>query len=159
MALEVDPDAAAYGIFQLAFATMDTRLSRSLVALFQCKSTKFAFAIVSRIPFSKRLTMLRKVVRTATADLRYDLDIQELKKACDLAEKVQQWRNSRIHAEVRFSENRPILVDEYGNPLQIDRDICEQKIREALRVGIAMEAAAPHLIAYRLDLDELSQEC
>jgi hypothetical protein len=158
MALEIDPDAAAYGIFQIAFATMDTRLSRALAALCRCKRTKFTFAILSREPFGRRLATLRKAVKTAMLDLQNDPDIEELEKACDLAQKVQQWRNSRTHAEVRFAENRPVLIDEYGKPLQIDRDVCEQKIREAMQVGIAMEAAVPHLVAYEMDIEELSDE-
>jgi len=65
MSMVIDPDAAAYGIFQIAFATMDTRRSRAA---------------------------------------------------------------------------------------------CEQKIREAIRAGTAMEAAVPHLVAYELDLEELGVE-
>jgi hypothetical protein len=91
-------------------------------------------------------------------DLQNDSAIQELKTACDRAERVQKWRNSMIHSEVRFLENRPVLVDEGGKPLQIDREACEKKIREATRAGIAMEAAVPHLIAYEMDLEELVDE-
>jgi len=47
MAMFIDPEAAPYGAFQIAFATMDTRLSRSLVTVRRCESTKFTFAIHS----------------------------------------------------------------------------------------------------------------
>jgi hypothetical protein len=50
------------------------------------------------------------------------------------------------------------LVDGDGKPLQIDRGVCEQKIREAIRAGIAMEAAVPHLVAYEMDLEDLIDE-
>ena len=158
MSMIVDPDAAAYGIFQIAFATMDTRLSRSLVALCRCKNDKLTFAILRRMPFGRRPATLRKAIKTAPPDIQSDPEIQELKKACDLAEGIQEWRNGRIHAEVRFHETQPVLVDGNGLPLKIDRAACDQKIRETIRAGIAMEAAVPHLVAYELDLEELADE-
>jgi hypothetical protein len=158
MSMVIDPDAAAYGIFQIAFATMDTRLSRSLVALCRCKNDKFTFAILRKMPFGRRLATLRKAIKTAPPEMQGAPEIQELKSACDLAESIQEWRNGRIHAEVRFHESQPVLVDGNGQPLEINREACEQKIREAIRAGIAMEAAVPHLVAYELDLEELGVE-
>jgi len=155
MALVIDPEAAAYGFFQIAFATMDTRLSRSLVAVCQCKSANFALASISRMPFGLRLAQLRKAIKAVESDLPNDSDIQELKTGCDLAESVQRWRNSRIHADVRFAGPCPVLVDRDGKPLQIDREECEQKIREAIRAGIAMEAHVRPLVAFLQDIEAL----
>lgn len=151
----LDPEAAAYGIFQIAFASMDTRLSRALVTLCRCESTQLTFSILSKLPFGGRLAKLRKAIKDV--DLPINPDIQELKTACDLAENVQKWRNSRIHAEVRFSENRPVLVDREGEPLQIDREECERKIRDAIRAGIAIEVNVSHLVAILKDLETLAE--
>jgi hypothetical protein len=158
MAMVIDADVAAYGLFQIAFATMDTRLSRSLVALGQRKNAKLSFATLGRKPFGGRLEELREAIKAVKPDLQNDPAIEELELACNLAQSVQGWRNDRIHAEVRFLENRPVLVDEDGKPLQIDREACEKKIREAIRAGIAMEAAVPHLVAHDMDLEELIDE-
>jgi hypothetical protein len=108
--------------------------------------------------FWRRLKKLREAIEAVKPDLQNDAVIEELELACNLAQSVQGWRNDRIHAEVRFLENRPVLVDEDGKPLQIDREACEEKIREAIRAGIAMEAAVPHLIAHEMDLEELIDE-
>jgi hypothetical protein len=108
--------------------------------------------------FGHRLATLRKAIKTAPPDIQSDPEFQELKKACDLAEGIQEWRNGRIHAEVRFHESQPVLVNGNGLPLAINREACEQKIREAIRVGIAIEAAVLHLVAYELDLEELADE-
>jgi hypothetical protein len=158
MAMVIDADVAAYGLFQIAFATMDTRLSRSLVALGQRKNAKLSFANLGRKQFGRRLKKLREAIEGVKPDLQNDPVIEELELACNLAQSVQGWRNDRIHAEVRFLENRPVLVDEYGKPLRIDREACEEKIREAIRAGIAMEAAVPHLVAHEVDLEELIDE-
>jgi hypothetical protein len=156
MAMFIDPEAAAYGVFQIAFATMDSRLSRFLVAACRCKSVEFTFGILHTMPFGKRLEKLRKVVKFVERDLTGDdPGIRELKEACDLATRVQEWRNARIHAEVRFSENRPVLVDREGHSLQISREECEQKIREAIHAGIAMEAGIPHVVEFLRDLEAL----
>jgi hypothetical protein len=137
---------------------MDTRLSRSLVALGQRKNAKLSLATLRRMKFWRRLKKLREAIEAVKPDLQNDAVIEELELACNLAQSVQGWRNDRIHAEVRFLENRPVLVDEDGKPLQIDREACEEKIREAIRAGIAMEAAVPHLIAHEMDLEELIDE-
>jgi hypothetical protein len=158
MSMVIDPDAAAYGVFQIAFATMDTRLSRSLVALCRCKNDRLTFDILRRMPFGRRLDTLQKAIKAAPPEMQRDLEIQKLSQACDLAEDIQEWRNRRIHAEVRFHENQPVLVDGNGRPLEINREACEQKIRDAIRAGIAMETAIPHLVAYELDLGELAPE-
>lgn len=136
MSMVIDPDAAAYGIFQIAFATMDTRLSRSLVALCRRKNDRFTFAILRRMPLGRRLATLRKAIKTAPRHMQSDPEIQELKKACDLAEGIQEWRNGRIHAEVRFQESQPVLVDGNGRPLEINREACEQKFARRSGPGL-----------------------
>jgi len=151
----INRELAAYGVFQIAFATLDTRLSRSVVALCRCENTKLTFAIVSSMPFGRRLEILRRAVKTTRADLPNDSDIRELDDACNLAESVQKWRNARIHAEVRFHENEPVLIGPDGRPLVIDGKECEQKIRDAIHAGIGMETAVPHLCAFRQDIEEL----
>jgi hypothetical protein len=157
MAMFIDPEAAAYGVFQIAFATMDTRLSRSLVHVCRCESAKFTFAILSSMPFGRRLAKLRQVIKSVERALSHDPDIHELKTACDLAESIQKWRNDRIHAEVRFDENRPGLVDRDGKPLQLDREECEQKIRQTIRAGITIEASTRGIVAFLQDLDEIGE--
>ena len=134
---------------------MDTRLSRSLVAVCRCKSTTFTFAILSKLPFGSRLARLRKVIKTVEQDLPDDQDIKELNTACNLAESIQKWRNSRVHAEVRFAENQPVLVDRDGKLLRIDREECEQKIREAISAGIAIEASIRTVVEFLRDLEDL----
>jgi len=154
----IDPDAAAYGIFQVAFATLDTRLTRSLLALGRRKNAKITFGTLKRTSFGQRLKKVREAVEAVKPNLQNDPVIENLEMACDLVENVQKWRNDRIHAEVRFLENQALLVDGDGKPLQIDQAACEQKIREAIHAGIVMEAAVPHLVAHEMDLEELIDE-
>src|SRR2546422_582390 len=120
--MEIGQDVAAYGLFQIAFATMDTRLSRCLAALCRCEDAKLTFAILTHMPFGRRLELLQRAMR-GNPD---DTELRELKAACELANKVKEWRNARIHAEVRFNENTPVLVDPNGRPLLLNRHECEQ---------------------------------
>jgi len=71
---------------------------------------------------------------------------------------MSKWRNERIHGEVRFIENQPVIVDETGRPLQINVQICEEKMRDAIRAGVNMEASMPHLVACEMDLRDLMDE-
>ena len=108
--------------------------------------------------FGRRLKKLREAIEAVKPSFQNDPVIENLEMACDLAENVQKWRNDRIHAEVRFLENQPLLMDGDGKPLQIDPGLCELKIREAIKAGIAMEAAVPHLVAHEMDLEDLIDE-
>jgi hypothetical protein len=134
---------------------VDTRLSRALVALCRCKNDKPTFAVLSRMPFGRRLGMLRAAIKDVKRGCLDDPEIEELVEACNLAQRVQGWRNSRIHGEVRFLENQAVLVDGTGQPLEIDREASEQRIREAIKAGIAIETGVPHLVTYKMDLEEL----
>ena len=159
MHLQIDAPTSAYGLFQVAFAGLDTRLSRSVVALLCCKNTKPAFAVVRGMPFSRRLEILQKAIKTVTGNSHISPEMEELEQACKLAKDVSKWRNDRIHSEVRFIENQPVILDDEGKPLQIDYETCVEKIREAIRGGVAMEASVPHLVAFEMDLYDLMDEC
>jgi hypothetical protein len=102
--------------------------------------------------------MIRKALKSVVDVPGYREEALELKAACDIAEALGSWRNARIHAEVRFSENQPVIVDEAGKPLRIDVAVCEEKIREAIRAATVMETYIPHLVAYDMDLEELMDD-
>jgi len=159
MPLEVASDVAAYGLFQVAFASLDTRLSRCLVKLCGCQNAALAFSAFRRKPFAHRLQLIRKAIKPVVSNAVFSEEVRELQSGLDLADIVRKWRNERIHAEVRFTgEGQPVIVDEAGRPLHFDVDECDRKRREAIRAAIAIEAAAPHLIAYEMDLQELMDE-
>ena len=159
MALEVASDVAAYGLFQIAFASLDTRLSRCLVKLCRCQNAALAFSTFRRKPFGHRLQLIRKAIKPVAGDTVVSEEVRELQSGLDLADNVRKWRNERIHAEVRFTgEGQPVIVDETGRPLHFDIDECDRKIREAIRAAVVIEAAVPHLVAYEMDLQELMDE-
>ena len=158
MDLQIDANLCAYGLFQIAFAGLDTRLSRSVVALLSCKNTETPFAVVKRIPFGRRVEMLQSAIKTISGNTTVSSEMVELEEACKVAKVVSRWRNDRVHGEVRFNENRPVVVDENGQPLQIDYRTCVEKMRGAIRAGIAMQASIPHLVACYMDLHDLMDE-
>jgi hypothetical protein len=155
MAMIIDAGFAAYEVFQVAFDGLDTRLSRCLLKLRGRKDAKLTFAVLKKKTFGHRLTMLQEALSDFNDVSCLALEIEELARARQLAQDVSKWRNDRVHGEVRFIENQPVLLDEAGKPLQIDRQACEERIREAIRAGIAMEASIPQLVAYEMDLEIL----
>jgi hypothetical protein len=157
MALNINDDAAAYGLFQVAFAGLDTRLSGSLVALLRSANPNLAFAIVKTLSFHRRLEVFRKVIKTFKQGSYLDQVLCALREASNKAEALSQWRNERIHAEVRLNENQTVIVGKDGKPLQIDYAVCEEKIREAIDAVVAMEANVQHLVA-RLEQDDRFDE-
>ena len=92
------------------------------------------------MPFGKRIARLRKVIKTAEQVLPNDPDIQELKTACAVAGSLQKWGT---------------VGD--GKPLQIDREESEERIREAIRAGIAMEVSIRSIVAFLQDFDALGE--
>jgi hypothetical protein len=119
------------------------------------KDAKLTFSVLKRKTFGRRLTMLQEALSDFNDVSCLALEIEELACARQLAQDVSKWRNDRVHGEVRFIESQPVLVDEAGKPLQIERHACEERIREAIRAGIAMEASVPQLVAYEMDLETL----
>jgi len=158
MDLQIDASMCAYGLFQVAFAGLDSRLSRSVVALLSCKNTGTAFAVVRRIPFGRRVGILQRAIKTVCGNTQLSSELVELEAACKAAKDVSRWRNNSVHGEVRFNENRPVVVDEEGRPLRIDYQTCVEEMREAIGAGIAMQASVPHLVAYYMDLHDLMDE-
>lgn len=159
MAMFIDPEAAAYGVFQIAFARLDTRLSRSLVIACRCKEAGATFQIVRRMPLGARLDRVNKLITKVQTMKLGDAEIDDLARACEGARSVQAWRNDRVHAEVRFSpEGAPVLTDSNGRYLRIDREECDQKIREAVEAGIAIETLVKHLSAVLEDIDTVGLE-
>jgi hypothetical protein len=155
MPLRINSPMAAYGVFEIAFAYLDAQVSRCLVDLRRCQNAKLAFSASRRKPISERLRLLQRAVSHLRDEPSFNEEVGDLKEACELAEKLCKWRDQRIHAEVCFIENQPVLVDEGGKLLDIDLGACEEKIREAIRAKVGMQAAIPSFVAYERDLEEL----
>jgi hypothetical protein len=158
MPLRIDSPMAAYGVFQIAFSNLDTQVSRCLVDLCRCQNAKLAFSAFRRKPISERLRLLQRAVSHLRDEPSFNQEVGDLKEACELAASLCKWRNQRIHAEVCFIENQPVLVDESGKLLDIDIEACEERIRETIRAKNGMRAAIPSFVAYERDLEELMEE-
>jgi hypothetical protein len=74
-----------------------------------------------------------------------------------MARQVSEWRNDRIHGEVRFIDNRLILVGDDDQPLQINETICMEKANLAIQALVEMQAHVPFLVSC-LDLDDAIDE-
>jgi hypothetical protein len=150
--VNINQDAAAYGLFHLAYAVLDGRVRHSLFLLRKSRDSTVTPEQFQRGNFGKRLKKLKaelELLRTDMSDkgrfekLNVNDELARLDAACALAGKVAQWRNDRIHpAQIRIMETQHVFVlcDKNGSPMPIDYDECETKIREAIHANVELEA-------------------
>jgi hypothetical protein len=112
----IDQTAAAYGIFQIAFAEADEHLRTLLCHLYCPEKPETA---LDRVPWN-----LADVVKTLRKELRVfkgrGASIQEyavkVTEACSRMKGLSNWRNDRLHAHVRRADNGAyVLVDKNTN--------------------------------------------
>jgi hypothetical protein len=152
MSFDADPSAAAYGLFHVAFASLDTRITYSLVDLCRCKERDFAISIVTGLPFGKRLQFLeaavKRLARKLSAVDQETLDeLDRLKTACEAAGRVGKWRNTRIHAEVRLDTGFNVFYDRDGNRVFIERSDCDLMRNDAAIARDTMAECVPLLVS------------
>jgi hypothetical protein len=128
-----DETAASYGLFQVAYASLDQGITNSLVAFLRAKDEMLAFDLIASIPFRVRLEKLDALAKTLNQESEY---AQHIRAALSLAKQVSQWRNARVHPRVEFLDGiRPVLIGKKdGKPLEIDVATCWERFgRSALR--------------------------
>jgi len=141
----LDPHTAAYGRFQLAFTALDTTVSDSLVALQRPSDPQRAFAETKRRLrlFGYRLTeLIAKVEQCGENEVtRAVLD------ACATARQISKWRNSRVHAKVRFVRDELVLVGDDEMPVQITDRLCDEQASRAIEALVQIKARMPFLVS------------
>lgn len=143
----IDPTAAAYGLFQVVFASLDTRLTRSLVDLCRCREPEFAFQLIKELSFGRRLQLFENALERLARDLSVPgepppEEVDYLRTARATAKRVAAWRNARIHAEVRQVNGFNAFYDRRGQRLCIETADCDRMRDEAT---IAENTMAEHL--------------
>jgi len=151
--MDIDETACSYGLFQVAYAALDQKLTNSLVSFLRSRNQKLATNLVGPIPFGKRLKALETLAKTLDQDSE---SVQKFLAALALARAVSEWRNARIHPRVEFIGGiRPMLVSKDGSPLQIDVTICWEKIRQSSDALSGLDAYTDRLVTDMELLDEM----
>lgn len=139
--------AAAYGLFQCAFAMLEDDLNDTLAVLLPFldkpgeKPNRLTFGRCRKL-LCKALDHLK--AKHNLSDVRA---MQSVEAAVFEADAIGAWRNPRLHARVRLTEQGVMLFDrDTGDALEINRDECLRMISKAIRISVELEAHALHLI-------------
>jgi hypothetical protein len=156
--MTINSTAAAYGLFQVAFADVTYHLAQALLALKRHHHP----AATLKWPETAPTTMLKNFrheleqFRNAAAP---DDDVEALQRTCREIECLARWRNVRIHARVEETADGLALCDwQTGQRLPITEAECEQNIAAAAKIIADLAGhMSPLLVQFKVNrsIDEL----
>ena len=132
--MKIDATAAAFGLFQVVFASVTSELALALFALRFRHDPQFTLA---KVPpqFSRMLKELRKELDNLRVSSHEKDSLAEVGRMCRIADGLATWRNSRIHARVKWTDKGLVLLNwKTGKRLSITAEECAQKTDAAVRV-------------------------
>ena len=141
--MKIDSIAAAFGLFQLAFAHMTCSQADALVKLRQSNNPKLTFEDVFKMPFNRMSSEFKNELKQFNKDSTPEDHLGKAHDSLRRMGEIAQWRNERIHVRVVIASDDIALFNwRTGERLAINNDECRQKTREALKVSSDLEAAA-----------------
>lgn len=138
--------AAAYGLFQVVFADLADHLAAAAFYLRRRKEPSLKFEKVLKQEFSRTLKQLRKELKQLDGRTSESDSLHAVRRACDNASKLAAWRNDRIHARVKMTEDGYLLYHWQGHALQMSDAQIEQNIRLAIEVIVQLEGHMRHIV-------------
>jgi hypothetical protein len=137
-----DPITSAYGFFQVVFADMADTLADAVFRLRQRTEANLKFEEVFGDTFGRLVAQFRKELGTSDAE-----DVAALRSACDSMSRLATWRNDRIHARVRMTEDGYALYDwRTRKRLQMTHEDIDHNTKEAFKTKQTIEMYVPNLI-------------
>ncbi len=139
--------AAAYGLFQVVCADLIDHLAVAVFRLRISKEPWLAFETVFRQEFKRTLKEIRRELRQFEDRSSVSDSLAAVRGACKVMSKLAVWRNDRVHARVRLTEEGYALYDwRTRRRLAITRAQIEQNIQVAIKAIVDLEAHVPHLV-------------
>lgn len=152
--MKLNDTAAAYGLFQLVFADVTDHLAVATFRLREEREPNLAFEDVFRQEFKKTLKQFRRELRQFHGRPSVEDSLRAIGEACKIMSKLAVWRNERIHARVRLTDDGYALyVWRTRRRLVISQEEIERDIQLAIRLMVELEAHVPHLVRL-LEWDE-----
>lgn len=138
--MTLDENAAAFGLFQLAFANLHQQLATLVFFLRRIQQPDVKFDEVFALQSSRLRKALKEELSRLEQHSSTQMELQLLRKTCSDIGPLAQWRNARSHPRVRIDGNRIAIFDwRTGQPLSVRRDECVQKILETIRITVDLE--------------------
>ena len=138
--------AAAYGLFQIAFAHALECLAVATFRLRRRREPQLEWEPVFRQQVRRLLDEFRKELRQVENSHAHP-EVHDLLDACDTMSKLAAWRNDRIHARVRMTPEGYALYDwRTGQRLSMSLNEMVQNMTLATGAINALEVHADSLI-------------
>ena len=154
----IDETAAAYGLFQIAFAEADEHFRALLSHLICPENPENA---MDRVPWN-----LADVIKTLRKELGVfkgrGASIEEfadkVKEACSRMKLLSKWRNVRIHSHIRRSNNGAYVLVDKTTDKALSMNVTEitDKIDCAISITTTVIAYSTHLLGV-FDFDRENQ--
>jgi hypothetical protein len=146
--MNLDPTAAAYGLFHVAFADMVNHVAAALFRLRRPKEAGLTFQELLDLPFGCMLKSLQEQLNKFKGNSLLARELHDLEGACSQMREIQHWRNKRVHARVQWVADGIALYDyRTGMPLTMSREESEEKIWQVSEVIAKLEGHVPDLIS------------
>jgi inorganic pyrophosphatase/exopolyphosphatase len=149
--MNLDENAAAFGLFHLAYANLFQRLAATVHCVRQLNEPNLRFDEVFGETFSSLCQRLKKELKQFNTDQSPWLveDVRVLQNTCSKMRVLARWRNQRVHALVSMDEGGIRIYDSRTRkPLNIARVECEKKIREAIKLNVELEHRTRSLVSH-----------
>lgn len=150
-AMNLDENAAAFGLFHLAYANLYQRLASTVHCMRQLNEPHLRFDEVFSESFSRLYKRLNKELKRFNKDQSpWSVeDVRILRNTCSKMKVLARWRNQRVHALVSMDDAGIRIYDSRTRKLlKIDRVECEKKIREAIKLNIELEHRTRSLVSH-----------
>jgi hypothetical protein len=138
--MRLDENAAAFGLFHLAFANLTQQLAVAVFFLRRLNEPDLKFEKVFRIEFSRLREALLTQLTQFDDQQGLDMDLQYLRHRCDQMAALANWRNDRAHPRVQFDEHGMAIYNwRTGQRLSINVEECVQQIEMAVACAVDLD--------------------
>ena len=103
--MKLDENAAAFGLFQLAFANLTQQLAMAVFYLRRLNEPDLKFEKVFKMEISRLHDSLLEQLLQFDSQQCLDMDLQHLRHRCRQIAVLATWRNDRAHPRVRFDNH------------------------------------------------------
>jgi hypothetical protein len=146
--MNLDENAAAFGLFHLMFANLTQQLAAALFYIRRLKEPDLKFEDVFKLKFSRLLKEFEKELKQLDGG-SHDMELQALRPVCERIKDLGDWRNARAHPRVQIDEHGITIYDwRTRKQLIMDRDETLLKIERTHWLTIALEQNAGILLRH-----------
>jgi hypothetical protein len=142
--VRLDQTAAAYGLFQVVYTDLTERLAFAVFELRKRNEPTLRFENVFAKQYKHLLGSFRDLLKQIDGDSFIADSVAALRAACDLMSDLGVWRNDRLHARVRMTEDGYVLYDwKTCKRLSISYEELDGRIQQAIKAAVELEV---HLV-------------